>query len=138
MNQKRLPQLVCLNTCIPNFIHFYQKTIFSFLCLWVGISSSIFAQIADNKGFQQRILPSSPNAAALGKFGDVPVSAYTGVPNISVPIAELKGFNKFKWINTFIVFGRLNVINGKIKSFNAIDTLNEFMGIEESFKLKTI
>ena len=91
MNQKRLPQLVCLNTCIPNFIHFYQKTIFSFLCLWVGISSSIFAQIADNKGFQQRVLPSSPNAAALGKFGDVPVSAYTGVPNISVPIAELKG-----------------------------------------------
>jgi hypothetical protein len=57
---------------------------------------------------------------------------------IEIPIAELKGFNKFKWINTFIVFGRLNVINGKIKSFNAIDTLNEFMGIEESFKLKTI
>lgn len=35
-------------------------------------------------------IPPAPNAAALGKFGDVPVSYYTGIPNISVPIYELK------------------------------------------------
>ena len=29
---------------------------------------------------------SSPNAASLGKYGDIPVSYHTGVPNISVPV----------------------------------------------------
>lgn len=33
----------------------------------------------------------SPTAASLGKFGDVPVSLYTGTPNISVPLYTLKG-----------------------------------------------
>lgn len=32
----------------------------------------------------------APNAASLGKYGDIPVSYYTGVPNISVPIHTLK------------------------------------------------
>lgn len=32
----------------------------------------------------------TPNAAALGKYGDIPVNYYTGVPNISIPICELK------------------------------------------------
>jgi YD repeat-containing protein len=32
------------------------------------------------------IVPPAPNAASLGKFGDVPVSTYTGIPNISVPL----------------------------------------------------
>ena len=32
----------------------------------------------------------SPNAASLGKYGDIPVSYYTGVPNIGVPIYTLK------------------------------------------------
>jgi len=32
----------------------------------------------------------SPNAAALGKYGEVPVSYYTGIPNISVPLYEIK------------------------------------------------
>ena len=36
----------------------------------------------------QPALP-SPNAAALGRFGSVPVGHYTGVPEISIPIYEL-------------------------------------------------
>jgi hypothetical protein len=35
-------------------------------------------------------VPLPPNAAALGKFGDVPVGYYTGVPSITVPIYEIK------------------------------------------------
>lgn len=31
----------------------------------------------------------APNTASLGKYGDIPVSHYTGVPNISVPIHQL-------------------------------------------------
>jgi len=35
------------------------------------------------------VLPPSPNAASLGKFGDIPVSLYTGVPNVSMPLYKL-------------------------------------------------
>jgi len=34
--------------------------------------------------------PQSPTAYSLGKYGDVPVGLYTGVPNIFVPLIELK------------------------------------------------
>ena len=37
------------------------------------------------------IIPSSPEAATFDKYVDVPVSYYTGVPDISIPIGELKG-----------------------------------------------
>lgn len=35
----------------------------------------------------------SPNASNLGKFGDVPVNMYSGTPDISIPIMELKTKN---------------------------------------------
>lgn len=34
--------------------------------------------------------PKSPNAAALGQYGDVPVSLYTGVPDIQIPIYNIQ------------------------------------------------
>jgi hypothetical protein len=40
-----------------------------------------------------RVLPPSPTAASLGKFGEVPVSLYTGTPNISVPIYQISQTN---------------------------------------------
>jgi len=33
-----------------------------------------------------KLVPVSPNAASLGKYGDVPVGYYTGVPSISIPL----------------------------------------------------
>lgn len=36
------------------------------------------------------MLPKSPNAASLGRFGEVPVSLYTGVPSIEVPLYTLR------------------------------------------------
>lgn len=38
--------------------------------------------------FEEPQIP-SPNAAALGEYGDFPVSYHTGVPNISIPIYTL-------------------------------------------------
>lgn len=35
----------------------------------------------------------TPNAISLGTYGEVPVSHFTGIPNISVPIYELTGKN---------------------------------------------
>ena len=36
------------------------------------------------------IVPASPEAKGMGKFGDVPVGAYTGTPDISIPIYTVK------------------------------------------------
>jgi hypothetical protein len=38
-----------------------------------------------------RVIMPSPTAATLGKFGDVPVSLYTGIPDISIPLFTAKG-----------------------------------------------
>jgi YD repeat-containing protein len=35
------------------------------------------------------ILSSSPEASALGKFSEIPVSEYTGIPNIDIPIWQI-------------------------------------------------
>ncbi len=35
----------------------------------------------------------APNAASLGKYGDIPVSLYTGVPNVDIPIYTIKDNN---------------------------------------------
>ena len=37
-----------------------------------------------------RIIPPSPTAAALMKYVETPVGTYTGVPNISIPLYEIK------------------------------------------------
>ncbi|BDS09819.1 RHS repeat-associated core domain-containing protein [Aureispira anguillae] len=37
------------------------------------------------------VLPPSPTAAALGTYGEIPVSLHTGVPNVSVPLCVLSG-----------------------------------------------
>lgn len=39
-------------------------------------------------------MPPSPNAAALGKFGDVPVSFSTGIPTVSIPFYSYSGKSK--------------------------------------------
>ncbi|KAB2852169.1 MAG: hypothetical protein F9K42_03780, partial [Ignavibacterium sp.] len=36
-----------------------------------------------------QIVPTSPNAAGLGKYGSIPVSYYTGVPQILIPLYEI-------------------------------------------------
>ncbi len=35
------------------------------------------------------IVPLTPNAASLGKFGDIPIGLYTGQPNISIPLYQI-------------------------------------------------
>jgi hypothetical protein len=39
----------------------------------------------------RNIIPPSPNASSMAKYGSWPVSLYTGVPSISIPVYELKG-----------------------------------------------
>jgi hypothetical protein len=48
------------------------------------ISQSVLAQDPP------RIIPPAPEATSVFKFSEVPVSTYTGLPNISIPIHEIR------------------------------------------------
>ncbi|BAU55156.1 hypothetical protein [Mucilaginibacter gotjawali] len=37
-----------------------------------------------------KVTPPSPNAATLGKYGDIPVGLYSGIPNVSIPLYDVK------------------------------------------------
>src|SRR5690606_24939082 len=39
----------------------------------------------------KQVISPSPEAAALGRYGNMPVSLFTGTPNITIPLYELKG-----------------------------------------------
>ena len=48
------------------------------------------AQQMQPEQFIKPISPVTPNAASLGIYGDVPVSVYTGIPNIQIPIYNIE------------------------------------------------
>lgn len=58
--------------------------------LLLGAGVNGYAQTQGNTGLLPNILGASPEAASLGKFGEWPVSQYTGVPDISYPIYTIK------------------------------------------------
>lgn len=58
------------------------------------LAASSFGQLptlAQRPEVLQNVIPPSPNASSLGKYADWPVSLYTGVPEINIPLYELKG-----------------------------------------------
>jgi hypothetical protein len=60
------------------------------LLLWF-FANKVNAQNTDQLDFLKNVIPPSPNSASLGRYGDWPVSLYTGVPNISIPITTVQG-----------------------------------------------
>ncbi|MBD1362907.1 hypothetical protein IDJ77_03715 [Mucilaginibacter sp. ZT4R22] len=56
-----------------------------------AISLKSFGQMTQKPSDLQNVIPPSPNASGLGKYADWPVSLYTGVPDINIPLYELKG-----------------------------------------------
>ncbi len=83
----------------------------------------------------KNIIPLSPNAAAIARYGEVPVSLYTGIPNISVPIYTISsrklnlplqlsyhaGGNKVESIASWVGYGwSLGTIPSISRSVNGI------------------
>ncbi len=68
-----------------------------FLALIIGLSvypdRYLFCQSVPQNSFHSleltQLTPVSPNAAALGKFGNTPVGLHTGIPQVSVPIYSI-------------------------------------------------
>lgn len=56
-----------------------------FITIFLLASTNVNAQ-QPSQSFTPKIIPPSPNAASIMKFGDIPVSYYTGTPNISAPL----------------------------------------------------
>lgn len=68
-----------------------KRNIISILILSCFIATSAIAQSGMGAYADlPKIIPTSPNAASLGKFGEIPVGYYTGIPNISIPIYTVK------------------------------------------------
>lgn len=68
-----------------------MKDIYLYILLVIDLLFSIdrlSAQPVNN--IVQATVMATPNAAALGKYGDIPVSLHTGVPDISIPITTLQ------------------------------------------------
>jgi YD repeat-containing protein len=72
-----------------------KKILFRLATLSLLILKGVYGNAQVNNHEQiavlKNVVPPSPNSASLGKYGEWPVSLYTGVPNISIPIYELKG-----------------------------------------------
>lgn len=62
----------------------YLYSIFIFSYLHISISSFAQKELLNSRNFP------SPNAAALGKYADYPISYFTGVPAITIPLYTLK------------------------------------------------
>ncbi len=66
----------------------YKKTgVFVLLLATVLLRNITEAQ---TNPYKPSIIPPSPNAASIAKFGNLPVSTYTGTTEISVPVYEIK------------------------------------------------
>jgi hypothetical protein len=75
---------------LPKFSRGNLMFFHSLIALSLLTASDVLAQ-SPPKDLLNSVIPPSPNAAALGKYGEVPVSLYTGIANINIPIYELKG-----------------------------------------------
>jgi YD repeat-containing protein len=65
----------------------YKLLLFLF---FVVVSFSLTGQNSNTDFVMPTIVPIAPEAKGIGKFGDVPVGTYTGVPDISIPIYTVK------------------------------------------------
>lgn len=74
-------RLICAAFLFPAFHS-------SVLAQYQGID---FEDFANMKFKERRVIPPYGEAAELGKFGNVPVSLFTGSAKVSIPIHEFKG-----------------------------------------------
>jgi hypothetical protein len=64
-----------------------------YLFFFLLIINELSAQTVTTPEINKKLIPPSPDAASLGKYGILPVTLYSGQANVSVPIAELRSGN---------------------------------------------
>jgi hypothetical protein len=66
------------------------KITFCFIAVLLAVIPS-YGQVDPSLDALRTVVPPSPNASSLGKFGEWPVSLYTGLPSVDIPIYTVKG-----------------------------------------------
>ncbi|TKC60170.1 hypothetical protein FBD94_14750 [Pedobacter hiemivivus] len=64
----------------------FRRSLCGILLLNIGISANLFSQYSET----QHVIPPSPAIAAYQKYGDYPVSYSTGLPDIKIPLYDIK------------------------------------------------
>ena len=68
-----------------------NKYLLVIILLWCSFNTEVCAQIDEiiYNSIPKELQP-SPEASSLGKYGNTPMSLFTGTPNISIPLYEIK------------------------------------------------
>jgi hypothetical protein len=66
-----------------------KRTLF-IVAVFAGILNAALSQPPPQYSAPPPVIPPSPDAASLGKYGSTPVGLHTGIPNISIPIYTIK------------------------------------------------
>ncbi|SKA40023.1 YD repeat-containing protein [Chitinophaga eiseniae] len=61
----------------------FKKRLLVLLCLYVGIDAKAQSDVSQINSY---VTPPPPNAAALARYGEIPVNQYTGIPSIEIPL----------------------------------------------------
>ncbi len=111
----------------------------------IGIAQNTVRELLTNT-------PPPPNAAGLGKFGEVPVGTYTGIPEINIPLYELKGRElslpisltyhagglKVEEISSWVGAGwSLNAGGAISRSINGFTDFKSRDGVQDNFGIAT-
>lgn len=60
------------------------------LLLVTGIALIAESQPSQTQAFLPKVLPGSPEAASIARYGNIPVNMFTGIPDISIPLYEIQ------------------------------------------------
>lgn len=60
------------------------------LLLLTGIALIAESQPSQTQAFLPKVLPGSPEAASIARYGNIPVNMFTGIPDISIPLYEIQ------------------------------------------------
>ncbi len=74
---------------VINYLMKQKSNVFTlfFLC---SVNTFLYSQTTASYTPKINSIPTSPEAALLGRFGDIPIGYYTGTANISIPIYTIK------------------------------------------------
>jgi YD repeat-containing protein len=62
---------------------------------WLLIHT-FYNSFSQEKSYYPDVVQPPPTAASLGKYGNIPVGNYTGIPNISIPLFSITSREQFK------------------------------------------